>query len=82
MAGGTRKAVHVEEVAKIAPEKGRNASREGGKGSLEPSRPGYPSSCKPRCSLYDSNRRNSSGKEEDKAHQDTDEDAYDDEFVI
>ena len=32
MAGGTRKAVHVEEEAKIAPEKVKNASRERGKG--------------------------------------------------
>ena len=31
MAGGTWKAVHVEE-AKMAPEKVKNASREGGKG--------------------------------------------------
>ena len=32
MAGGTRKAVHVEEEAKMAPEKVKNASRERGKG--------------------------------------------------
>ena len=32
MAGGTRKAVHVEEEAKMAPEKVKNASREWGKG--------------------------------------------------
>ena len=32
MVGGTRKVVHVEEEAKMAPEKEKNASRERGKG--------------------------------------------------